>query len=190
MIEYADTRPARARRRHRAEAASAALRVDWLLLGAVLGLIGYGLWAIAGITRHDVAGSPDYHLVRQGIFAGAGLVGLGAVAGARLQGAERIVCVDLSSERLQMARHQGATDVLDGYVARRRGSQSRLGAFLDPLAFRSDSHLGVGGLLNAYRAGHVSLANAIGTGVLGGTMGNKACCTAGAFVATQCPALN
>jgi uncharacterized circularly permuted ATP-grasp superfamily protein len=37
--------------------------------------------------------------------------------------------------------------------------------FLDPLAFRSDSHLGVGGLLNAYRAGHVSLANAIGTGV-------------------------
>ena len=37
--------------------------------------------------------------------------------------------------------------------------------FLDPLAFRSDSHLGVAGLLNAYRAGHVSLANAIGTGV-------------------------
>ena len=37
--------------------------------------------------------------------------------------------------------------------------------FLDPLAFRADSHLGVGGLLNAYRAGHVSLANAIGTGV-------------------------
>jgi len=27
-----------------------------------------------------------------------------------------------------------ATDLLDGYVARRRGSQSRLGAFLDPLA--------------------------------------------------------
>ena len=37
--------------------------------------------------------------------------------------------------------------------------------FLDPLAFRSDSHLGVAGLLNAYRAGHVSLGNAIGTGV-------------------------
>jgi uncharacterized circularly permuted ATP-grasp superfamily protein len=37
--------------------------------------------------------------------------------------------------------------------------------FLDPLAFRSDSHLGVAGLLNAYRAGRVSLANAIGTGV-------------------------
>jgi uncharacterized circularly permuted ATP-grasp superfamily protein len=37
--------------------------------------------------------------------------------------------------------------------------------FLDPLAFRKDSHLGVAGLLNAYRAGNVSLANAIGTGL-------------------------
>jgi S-(hydroxymethyl)glutathione dehydrogenase/alcohol dehydrogenase len=45
---------------------------------------------------------------------GAGMVGLGAVAGARLQGAERIVCVDLSEERLEMARHQGATDTLIG----------------------------------------------------------------------------
>ena len=37
--------------------------------------------------------------------------------------------------------------------------------FLDPLAFRSDSTLGVAGLLSAYRAGNVTLANAIGTGV-------------------------
>jgi uncharacterized circularly permuted ATP-grasp superfamily protein len=37
--------------------------------------------------------------------------------------------------------------------------------FLDPLAFRSDSTLGVPGLLKAYRAGHVTIANAIGTGV-------------------------
>jgi len=37
--------------------------------------------------------------------------------------------------------------------------------FLDPLAFRPDSRLGVAGLLNAYRAGNVSLGNAIGTGV-------------------------
>jgi len=37
--------------------------------------------------------------------------------------------------------------------------------FIDPLAFRSDSFLGVAGLLNAYRAGNVSMANAIGTGV-------------------------
>src|SRR5207244_8541129 len=37
--------------------------------------------------------------------------------------------------------------------------------YLDPLAFRSSSTLGVSGLLNAYRAGNVSLANAIGTGI-------------------------
>jgi uncharacterized circularly permuted ATP-grasp superfamily protein len=37
--------------------------------------------------------------------------------------------------------------------------------FLDPLAFRPDSMLGVPGLLSAYRAGHVTVANAIGTGV-------------------------
>ena len=37
--------------------------------------------------------------------------------------------------------------------------------FLDPLAFRSDSTLGVAGLLCAHRAGNVTLANAIGTGI-------------------------
>src|SRR6516162_2571704 len=48
------------------------------------------------------------------VVFGAGMVGLGAVAGCRLQGAERIVCVDLSPERLDLARGQGATDVLEG----------------------------------------------------------------------------
>lgn len=38
-------------------------------------------------------------------------------------------------------------------------------AFLDPLAFRSDSMLGVPGLLSVYKQGHLVLANAIGTGV-------------------------
>ncbi len=37
--------------------------------------------------------------------------------------------------------------------------------FVDPLSYRSDSTLGVPGLMNAYRAGNVTLANAIGTGV-------------------------
>ena len=40
---------------------------------------------------------------------------------ARLQGAERIVCVDLSEERLEMARHQGATDVAARRAGHRRG---------------------------------------------------------------------
>ncbi|MDQ8032812.1 hypothetical protein CEG14_24530 [Bordetella genomosp. 1] len=37
--------------------------------------------------------------------------------------------------------------------------------FLDPLSFRADSALGVPGLLSAYRAGRITLANAIGTGI-------------------------
>lgn len=48
------------------------------------------------------------------VVFGAGMVGLGAVAGCRLAGAERVVCVDLSAERLELARGQGATDLLEG----------------------------------------------------------------------------
>ena len=46
------------------------------------------------------------------VVFGAGLVGLGAVAGCRLAGAERIVAVDRSEPRLELARGQGATDTL------------------------------------------------------------------------------
>jgi S-(hydroxymethyl)glutathione dehydrogenase / alcohol dehydrogenase len=45
------------------------------------------------------------------VVFGAGMVGLGAVAGCRLQGAERVICVDLSEERLDLARGQGATEM-------------------------------------------------------------------------------
>jgi S-(hydroxymethyl)glutathione dehydrogenase/alcohol dehydrogenase len=44
------------------------------------------------------------------VVFGAGLVGLGAVIGARLAGAGRIIAIDLSEERLAQARHHGATD--------------------------------------------------------------------------------
>ena len=37
--------------------------------------------------------------------------------------------------------------------------------YLDPLVFRPDSMLGVPGIMNAYRAGNVTLANAVGTGI-------------------------
>jgi S-(hydroxymethyl)glutathione dehydrogenase/alcohol dehydrogenase len=46
------------------------------------------------------------------VVFGAGMVGLGAVAGCRLNGAERIVCVDLSEDRLELAKGQGATDTI------------------------------------------------------------------------------
>ena len=42
------------------------------------------------------------------------MVGLGAVAGARLPGAERIICVDLCEDRLELAKGQGATDTWIG----------------------------------------------------------------------------
>ena len=55
--------------------------------------------------------------VREGstcVVFGAGMVGLGAVAGCRLQGAERIIAVDMSEQRLELARGQGATDTWIG----------------------------------------------------------------------------
>jgi S-(hydroxymethyl)glutathione dehydrogenase/alcohol dehydrogenase len=65
------------------------------------------------------------------IVFGAGLVGLGAVIGCRLQEAARIVCVDLSEERLATARRHGATDVKlahDGIVAELLEETGGLGA--------------------------------------------------------------
>jgi S-(hydroxymethyl)glutathione dehydrogenase/alcohol dehydrogenase len=44
------------------------------------------------------------------VVFGCGLVGLGAVIGCRLAGADRIVAIDLSEQRLAEARHHGATD--------------------------------------------------------------------------------
>src|SRR6201995_5840275 len=44
------------------------------------------------------------------VVFGAGMVGLGAVAGCRVQGAERVVCVHRSEDRLELARGQGATE--------------------------------------------------------------------------------
>ncbi len=48
------------------------------------------------------------------VVFGAGMVGLGAVAGCRLQGAERIIAVDLSEDRLELAKGQGATETMTG----------------------------------------------------------------------------
>ena len=48
------------------------------------------------------------------VVFGAGMVGLGAVAGCRLQEADRIICVDPSEERRELARRHGATDTWPG----------------------------------------------------------------------------
>ena len=65
--------PARFRRAERAAVASSFVRsIDWILVGTVGALVAYGLWAIGGITRHDVAGNEDYYLVRQAVYAAMG----------------------------------------------------------------------------------------------------------------------
>jgi S-(hydroxymethyl)glutathione dehydrogenase/alcohol dehydrogenase len=43
---------------------------------------------------------------------GAGMVGLGALVGAKMRGASRIIAVDLSAERLELAKQFGATDTI------------------------------------------------------------------------------
>jgi rod shape determining protein RodA len=50
--------------------------LDWILLLAGAGLVGYGLWVVSGITRFDVPGDESYFVVRQGIAAALGAAGL------------------------------------------------------------------------------------------------------------------
>jgi rod shape determining protein RodA len=75
-IEYTPSAGERARARARRAAAAADVsflrRLDWLLLGGVVALVGYGLWAIDGITHHDVQGNPQYYVTRQIAFVVAG----------------------------------------------------------------------------------------------------------------------
>ena len=51
-------------------------RLDWVLLLAAATLVGYGLWAIGGITRFDVPGNPDYYVTRQATAAAIGAAGM------------------------------------------------------------------------------------------------------------------
>lgn len=80
MTEFAASAPTRPRGRHpkadTARAVSFIRRLDWIMLAAVAGLVFFGLWALDGITRQDVAGNPDYYVVRQAVFAIIGSLGL------------------------------------------------------------------------------------------------------------------
>jgi rod shape determining protein RodA len=78
MVDYAERRPTRTRARgvEAADLGGFLRRLDWVLLFAAGALVAYGLWAVAGITRYDVSGQPDYYVVRQGIAVGIGVVGL------------------------------------------------------------------------------------------------------------------
>ncbi len=79
MVEYASRAAARARARETVGVATFVRRLDWILIGSVGALVGYGLWAIADITRHDVAGNAHYYLTRQAVYAAIGVICLLAV---------------------------------------------------------------------------------------------------------------
>ncbi|MGH3073034.1 MAG: rod shape-determining protein RodA [Gaiellaceae bacterium] len=74
MIEYASS-GARPVAREHLDVVGFLRRLDWLLLLAVGGAVAYGLWAIGGITRFDVADDESYYVVRQAVAAGVGFVG-------------------------------------------------------------------------------------------------------------------
>jgi rod shape determining protein RodA len=76
MGDYAATQRISTRPRPRARDTSFLRNVDWALLLAAGGIIAYGLWVISGITRDDVAGDPNYYVVRQGFFALVGVAGM------------------------------------------------------------------------------------------------------------------
>jgi len=77
MIDVAErTRIRPAGRRAEPAVVAVVRRLDWILLAAAAGLVGYGLWVVSGITRFDVPGDESYHVVRQGIAAAVGVVGM------------------------------------------------------------------------------------------------------------------
>jgi rod shape determining protein RodA len=81
MVDYVITHRIPARTRPRARETTFLRRLDWMLLAAVAAIVSYGLWAIDGITSHDVPGDPHYYLKRQAAY---GLIGLAGLVGAAL----------------------------------------------------------------------------------------------------------
>ena len=72
MIDYASSRPRPLVRDH-VDVFGFVRRLDWILMLAVGGIVAYGLWAVAGITRFDVEGDENYYVVRQAIAVGLGV---------------------------------------------------------------------------------------------------------------------
>jgi rod shape determining protein RodA len=79
MTDYVVNQRVAARSRARAREASFLRNLDWALLLAVAALVAYGLWAISGITKNDIAGDSNYYVVRQAAFALLGLAGMVAM---------------------------------------------------------------------------------------------------------------
>jgi rod shape determining protein RodA len=76
MVDYVATQRVATRTRARAREASLLRNLDWTMLAAVGALVGYGLWAIAGITKHDIEGDPNFYVTRQAAYVAVGLLAL------------------------------------------------------------------------------------------------------------------
>ena len=73
------TRVETASRTHLTAEVGAFLRhLDYLLLLVVGGVVAYGLWVLADVTRHDVPGEADFYLVRQSVYVVVGVIALAA----------------------------------------------------------------------------------------------------------------
>ena len=80
-MEYVGTpRALRARLEESGRLGVLVRQLDWVLLGAVGGLVAFGLWVIAGVTKQDMLGNESYYVVRQAAYAGIGTVGLAAAS--------------------------------------------------------------------------------------------------------------
>src|SRR5438067_1072114 len=77
MLEYAGSRSGLRTQRDEGAALVGVLRsLDWLLVAGIGGLVAVGFWAVAGVTRFDVAHNPSYYLDRQIGYAIVGAVAL------------------------------------------------------------------------------------------------------------------
>jgi rod shape determining protein RodA len=69
-IEAVDSRRARSAREADTSRAGLLRRLDWVLMATMAATVGYGLWAIRGITLHDVGGSSLTHQVVYALTGG------------------------------------------------------------------------------------------------------------------------
>ena len=89
--------------------AAGAIRIDPEAPLDVVSLVGCAVATGVGAVRNTARVEPGAHVV----VLGCGGVGLSVVQGARLAGAERIIAVDLRTDKTDLARLLGATDVVD-----------------------------------------------------------------------------
>jgi rod shape determining protein RodA len=162
-IEAVDTRARGLRHRREVEVAGLGgvlRRLDWVLMFALVAVVAFGLWAIDGITKHDVGGSavahqafyagvgailftaalfvdPDtYRRLRRPIYFGTlGLMAFVLVAGAATRGSRRWIDVGFFTFQPSEFGKVLFVLVLAGFLAERARTMSSPGAPLAALGY-------------------------------------------------------